>query len=115
MCSRHQTGQIAWSWPRRIIIKRVGHTECTLGFCGTTIDAAEKLGRDWIGIDVTQLAISLIKNRLQDNYGSRLKTWMRRFNGVATKYLDSYLGWHRINDREGRTLDASRMLAAAWG
>jgi site-specific DNA-methyltransferase (adenine-specific) len=41
--------------------------------CGTTIDAAEKLGRDWIGIDVTQLAISLIKNRLQDTYGSRLK------------------------------------------
>jgi site-specific DNA-methyltransferase (adenine-specific) len=41
--------------------------------CGTTIDAAEKLGRDWIGIDVTQLAISLIKNRLQDTYGPRLK------------------------------------------
>jgi DNA modification methylase len=41
--------------------------------CGTTIDAAEKNGRDWIGIDVTQLAISLIKNRLQDTYGSRLK------------------------------------------
>ena len=41
--------------------------------CGTTIDAAEKLGREWIGIDVTQLAISLIKNRLQDTYGRRLK------------------------------------------
>jgi len=41
--------------------------------CGTTIDAAEKLGRQWIGIDVTQLAISLIKNRLVDTYGSRLK------------------------------------------
>ena len=41
--------------------------------CGTTIDAAEKPGRDWIGIDVTQLAISLIKNRLQDTYGSQMK------------------------------------------
>ena len=50
-----------------------------------------------------------------NNYGSRLKTWMRRFNGVATKYLDSYLGWQRINDREGSTLGASRMLSAAWG
>jgi len=50
-----------------------------------------------------------------NNYCSRLKGWMQRFNGVATKYLDSYLGWHRINDREGNTLDASRMLAAAWG
>jgi hypothetical protein len=41
--------------------------------CGTTIDAAEKLSRDWIGIDATQLAISLIKNRLQDTYASRMK------------------------------------------
>ena len=30
-----------------------------------------------------------------NNYDSRLKGWMRRFNGVATRYLDSYLGWHR--------------------
>ena len=37
------------------------------------IDAAEKLGRDWIGIDVTQLAISLIKNRLLDTYGRRMQ------------------------------------------
>ncbi len=29
-------------------------------------------------------------------YHSRLKTWMRRFNGVATKYLPSYLGAPRI-------------------
>src|ERR1700735_5158784 len=41
--------------------------------CGTTIDAAEKLGRQWIGIDVTQLAISLIKNRLLGTYGNRMK------------------------------------------
>jgi transposase-like protein len=50
-----------------------------------------------------------------NSYDSRLKGWMRRFNGVATKYLDSYLGWHRTNDREGGTLDAKRLLAAAWG
>jgi site-specific DNA-methyltransferase (adenine-specific) len=41
--------------------------------CGTTIDAAEKLGRQWIGIDITQLAVTLIKNRLLDTYGSRMK------------------------------------------
>lgn len=50
-----------------------------------------------------------------NNYGSRLKGWLRRFNGVATKYLDSYLGWHRADDREGDTLSAKYMLAAAWG
>ena len=36
--------------------------------CGTTIDAAQKLGRRWIGIDVTHLAVSLIKHRLRDTY-----------------------------------------------
>lgn len=29
--------------------------------CGTTVHAAEKLGRQWIGIDITHLAISLIE------------------------------------------------------
>jgi len=37
--------------------------------CGTTIDAAQKLGRKWIGIDITYLAIGLIKTRLRDAYG----------------------------------------------
>ena len=37
--------------------------------CGTTIHAAQKLGRQWIGIDVTYLAINLIKRRLEDAFG----------------------------------------------
>lgn len=41
--------------------------------CGTTIDAAEKLGRKWIGIDITQLATSLIKSRLRDTYGDKIE------------------------------------------
>jgi transposase-like protein len=48
-------------------------------------------------------------------YTSQLKRWMRRFNGVATKYLDSYLGWHRMNDRDGDTLTANRTFIAAMG
>ena len=31
-------------------------------------------------------------------YVSRLRGWMRRFKGVATKYLASYLGWFRMLD-----------------
>ena len=34
--------------------------------CGTALDAAEKLGRKWIGIDVTHLAINLIEQRMLD-------------------------------------------------
>jgi hypothetical protein len=37
--------------------------------CGTTIAAAQKLGRRWIGIDITHLAISLIRHRLADSFG----------------------------------------------
>ena len=57
-------------WPTTFVAPH-SIPSCGCG-CGTTIDA-EKLGRDWIGIDVTQLAISLIKNRLQDTYGRRMK------------------------------------------
>ena len=37
--------------------------------CGTATVAAQKLGRHWIGIDVTHLAITLIKTRLKDSFG----------------------------------------------
>lgn len=36
--------------------------------CGTTIHAAQKLNRKWIGIDITHLAISLIEKRLRDAF-----------------------------------------------
>jgi len=38
--------------------------------CGTTIAAAQGLGRRWVGIDITYLAITLIRTRLRDAYGS---------------------------------------------
>jgi DNA modification methylase len=37
--------------------------------CGTAIDAAQKLGRRWIGIDVTELAIDVIRERLTKQFG----------------------------------------------
>jgi adenine specific DNA methylase Mod len=36
--------------------------------CGTTIHAAQKLKREWVGIDITHLAISLIEKRLNDAF-----------------------------------------------
>ncbi|MBF0318173.1 MAG: restriction endonuclease [Nitrospirae bacterium] len=41
--------------------------------CGTTVTAAQKLNRQWIGIDVTHLAINLIKGRLKDMYDLKPK------------------------------------------
>ena len=48
-------------------------------------------------------------------YDSRLKGWMTRFNGVATKYLPNYLGWRRLLEKQGSELTSQRYLAAAIG
>jgi DNA modification methylase len=36
--------------------------------CGTAVEAAQKLDRQWIGIDITNLAITLIESRLRGRY-----------------------------------------------
>ena len=49
-------------------------------------------------------------------YVSRLRAWMQRFKGVATKYLDAYLGWFRMLDRSGPVgLQPALVLGAAMG
>jgi DNA modification methylase len=40
--------------------------------CGTAISVAQKLERKWIGIDITHLAVTLMKHRLQDTFGSKI-------------------------------------------
>jgi len=41
--------------------------------CGTTIAAAQKLNRRWIGIDITHLAVALMKHRLKNMFGEKVK------------------------------------------
>jgi len=40
--------------------------------CGTTIAVAHRLRRRWIGIDITHLAINLMKHRLQNAFGEKV-------------------------------------------
>jgi site-specific DNA-methyltransferase (adenine-specific) len=40
--------------------------------CGTTIAAAERLRRKWIGIDITYQSIALIVKRLRDTFGEKI-------------------------------------------
>lgn len=47
-------------------------------------------------------------------YDSRLKEWIKRFHGVATKYLESYLGWMRMLDRE-KNVTAKQLLGVISG
>ena len=48
-------------------------------------------------------------------YHSRLKEWMRRFHGVATKYLDHYLGWRRMIETFGEHLNSTLWLTLSLG
>ena len=41
--------------------------------CGTAVAVAQRLHRKWIGIDITHLAISLIKHRLHSAFGDVIK------------------------------------------
>ena len=60
--------------------------------CGTTAASAHKLGRNWIGIDITHLGIALQKYRLQDMFELR--------SGVDFEVIG-----------EPATVDAARELA----
>jgi DNA modification methylase len=40
--------------------------------CGTAIAVSQRLRRGWIGIDITHLAITLIKHRLRDSFGDHV-------------------------------------------
>lgn len=37
--------------------------------CGTTVAVAQRLGRRWVGIDLSPLAINLVRKRLHDTFG----------------------------------------------
>ncbi len=45
--------------------------------CGTTISVAQQKGLEWIGIDVTHLAIGLIKHRLREQFGAAISSTYR--------------------------------------
>ncbi len=40
--------------------------------CGTTVAVAQRLKRRWIGIDITHIAVTLMKHRLRDAFGDRI-------------------------------------------
>lgn len=48
-------------------------------------------------------------------YHSRLKGWLSRFRGVATRYLPNYLGWRRMIEQNGDDLAPSKILSLSMG
>ena len=49
-------------------------------------------------------------------YHGRLKQWLNRFHGVATRYLDNYLGWFRcLDNHHDDSREGTLALALALG
>lgn len=61
---------------------------------GTTIDAAQRLGRRWIGIDITLLAVDLTDARLRHNYSESIKQTYEIL-GIPHDLRDAESLWRR--------------------
>jgi transposase-like protein len=48
-----------------------------------------------------------------NGYHGRFKEWLSRFHGVATKYLDHYLGWRRTIEALGSSVQTQALLQSA--
>ena len=48
-------------------------------------------------------------------YHGRLKEWLRRFHGVATKNLPNYLGWRRTLEALGQQITPQAVILGAIG
>jgi hypothetical protein len=63
------------------------------------VDIAHRALNQSAGIRLLVACVYHIQN--VNTYDSRLKNWMMWFHGVATKYLNNYLGWRRGIERWG--------------
>lgn len=66
--------------------------------CGTSIDAAERLKRNWIGIDITYQAIAVIVKRLEDTFSKELVSSIV-MNGLPQDMASAEALAHKKDDR----------------
>jgi len=67
--------------------------------CGTTIAVAERLKRQWIGIDITYQSISLILKRLQDTFPEMNIAEAVNLNGMPKDFESAEALAHKTDDR----------------
>lgn len=82
--------------------------------CGTTVHASQKLGRTWIGIDITHLAVGLIEYRMREAFGIRprvegIPTTIESAENLAKRDKYQFEAWAatridgiRANQKKGR-------------
>jgi transposase-like protein len=64
------------------------------------------------GVRVRRSAAGAIHVQNVNAYHQRLRQWLSRFRGVASRYLPNYLGWHRALD-SGQVTSAEQLLRIA--
>ena len=64
------------------------------------------------GVRVRRLGNLAIHVQNVNAYHQRLKAWLQRFRGVASRYLTNYLGWRRALDGE-RVTSPKQLLRIA--
>ncbi len=68
--------------------------------CGTTIAVAQRLDRNWIGIDITYQSISLILRRLEAQFGKvAVDKDHVSLNGIPRDMASAYALAHKKDDR----------------
>ena len=66
--------------------------------CGTTVAVAERLNRNWIGIDITYQSISLMLKRLENQYGEAILNQIM-LNGIPRDFASAQALAKKTDDR----------------
>jgi len=74
----------------------------------------ESISHEYVNVSVGEHVRSAVHVQNVTGYHSRFHKWLRRFNGVATRYLPNYLGWQWAIDQE-RICAPETLLRAAIG
>jgi DNA modification methylase len=78
--------------------------------CGTTVAVAERLNRNWIGIDITYQSISLILKRLEEHFGAiALKNI--KLSGVPEDFESAEALAHRQDDKTRKEFEKWAVLS----
>jgi DNA modification methylase len=80
--------------------------------CGTTVAVAQRLGRKWIGIDITYQSISLILKRIQDKYPDQWDSIENniQLDGVPRDYASAKALANRKDDKTRKEFEKWAIL-----
>jgi len=78
--------------------------------CGTTITVAERLNRNWIGIDITYQSISLIIKRMEDSFGKSVLNNIE-INGIPEDLASAVALANKKEDKTRKEFEKWAVLA----